>query len=250
MPLINDIFVFLAGFAGAFVGSISGGYALITVPALLLMGLPPHIALGTANFAGIGYSIGHLVKFSQHKNLGVPWRDVIILTLIAVPATFIGAKIVVSVDSGSLSKIMGVVLLVLLPLLFTNKNLGVEEKRAVGKQRVMAHALFFLSRVWTGFFSPGSGLLETYVKMRAYGYTILQGKAVTRIPHILSAFAGVLVFILSGFISWRYGVGMFIGMFVGGYFGIAFAIKRGDAWLKPIIGAVIIITAAKLIFFS
>jgi len=36
-----------AGFLAGFIDSIAGGGGIITVPALLAVGLPPHLALGT-----------------------------------------------------------------------------------------------------------------------------------------------------------------------------------------------------------
>jgi len=107
MIFLNEILIFIAAIAGGVVGSISGGYALVIVPALLLLGLPPHIALGITNFSGIGYSTGGLIKFSEHKNLGVTHKDILIFTLISVPATILGAKLVIAVDAESLNKIMG-----------------------------------------------------------------------------------------------------------------------------------------------
>ena len=38
-------------FLGGFVDSIAGGGGLITLPAYLLAGLPPHLALGTNKFS-------------------------------------------------------------------------------------------------------------------------------------------------------------------------------------------------------
>lgn len=250
MLLPHDILIIFIGFLSAFIGSISGGAGLISVPSLLLLGIPPHIALGTSNFGDIGFKLGNIIKFSQYKNLGVKGRDVLILTLIAVPATILGAKLVVSINPTILSKLIGVILIILIPLMFANKDLGIKENRAEGPKRVWSHIAFFITRVWVGFFSPGSGLLETYVKIKGYGYTILQGKAVTRIPHILAGMGGVIVFVLSDLIDYKLSILMFIGMLIGGYFGTAYAVKKGDAWLKPILGIIIIITAVKMIFWS
>ena len=45
-------------FLGGFVDSIAGGGGLITLPAYLLAGLPPHLALGTNKFSSaIGTSV-------------------------------------------------------------------------------------------------------------------------------------------------------------------------------------------------
>lgn len=246
--LPNDLPIIFIGFISAFVGSISGGAGLIAVPALLFLGVPPHISLGTSNFGDIGFKLGNIIKFSQYKNLGVRWSDVLVLTLLAVPATILGAKIVVSIDPTRLSKLIGIVLLILIPLIFVNKELGIKENRAKGYRLFWSHIAFFITRVWVGFFSPGSGFLETYVKMKGYGYTILQGKAVTRLAHILAGIGGVVVFALSGFINYRLSIMMFIGMLLGGYLGTAYAIKKGDVWLKPLLGVIIIVTAVKMIF--
>ncbi len=248
--LFHDLLIFIIGFLSAFVGSISGGSGLVGVPALLLLGLPPHMALGTYNFGDLGSKIGNILQFSKHKNVGVKWKEIFILTLISIPATVLGALLVVSIDSTILSKLIGIVLIILIPLLFLNRNLGVKENKAIGLRLVVSHIAFFFVRVWTGFFSPGSGLIEAYIKMRGYGYTILQGKAVTRIPHVLAGIGGVIVFIVSDFIDYRAAILMFLGMFVGGYVGMGYAIKKGDEWLKPILGVIILVTAVKMIFFD
>ena len=250
MILLNDIFIICVGFVASFVGSISGGAGLISVPVLLLLGVPPHISLGTSNFGDVGFKLGNIIKFSQLKNLGVRWKDVLILTIIAVPATILGVTFVVSVDPSILSKLIGGVLLILIPLMFVNKDLGIKENRAKGARLIWSHFAFFITRVWVGFFSPGSGFLETYVKMKGYGYTILQGKAVTRIPHILAGIGGVIVFAVSDFIDYRLAILMFIGMLIGGYAGTAYAIRKGDKWLKPILGIIIVATAIKMIFWN
>ena len=250
MPFLNEILIFLLGFAGAFIGSIAGGYGLIVLPVLLLLGIPPHFALGTFNFGDVGYKVGGILKFAQHKNLGVSWRDVLVLTLIAVPATVLGSVAVISVNPEVLNKLIGAILFVLIPLLLMGKDLGVTERRATGMRRVISHIAFFFTRAWAGFFSPGSGLIETYLKIRGYGYTILQGKAVTRIPYLLAGIGSVLIFMHAGLIDYKLGLILFLGTFVGGYVGTGYAIRKGDAWIKPILILIILGTAIKMVFFS
>lgn len=219
------------------------------MPLLLALGIPTHIALGSYNFGDIGFKLGNVIKFAQFKNLGIKRKDVIILTLIAVPATGMGSSLVVSINPEVLNTLIGVILIIIVPLLFINKNLGIKEDRAVGKRRIISHVLFFFVRVWAGFFSPGSGITETYIKMRGYGYTILQGKAVSRIPHILATIGSVIIFIKSDFINYRLAIILFLGMLVGGYMGTSYALKKGDTFLKPLLGIIILITAVKMLLF-
>jgi uncharacterized membrane protein YfcA len=246
----SDLFIFISGIVAAFIGSVAAGSGLVAISALIFLGIPPHIALGTINFGDVGSKIGNIIRFAKSKNMGVLKRDVIILTIISVPATIIGSSLVVSVNPEVLKKIIGVVLLFILLLFFMQKNLGINPERATGKRRIFAHIAYFISQAWSGFFSPGSGFIDIYIRTQGYGFTILQGKAVTRIPILLSVISSVVVFALSGLINYRYAIIMFFGMLIGGYIGTAFSIKKGDAWLKPLIGVLILGTAFKLLFLN
>ena len=93
-----ELFVFITGIVASFIGSVAAGSGIISISALLFLGIPPHIALGTSNFGDIGSKIGNMVRFARSKNMGVLKRDVIVLTLISVPATMLGSRIVVSLD--------------------------------------------------------------------------------------------------------------------------------------------------------
>jgi uncharacterized membrane protein YfcA len=246
----TELFIFIVGIVASFIGSIAAGSGIVAISALLFLGIPPHVALGTINFGDIGSKIGSIVRFAKSKNMGVLKKDVIILTLITVPATIIGSRIAVSVKPEIFEKAIGIILLVILPLFFLQKNLGIKADRAVGKRRIFSHIVYFISQAWAGFFSPGSGFIDIYIRTRGYGFTILQAKAVTRIPLLLASISSVVVFGTAGLVNYRYAIIMFFGMMIGGYIGTAFSIKKGDAWLKPIIGILILGTAFKLLFIQ
>jgi uncharacterized membrane protein YfcA len=61
-PLILALLV-VAGFGAGFVDAIAGGGGLVTVPALLAAGLPPHLALATnkgqAVFGAVSSAAGY-----------------------------------------------------------------------------------------------------------------------------------------------------------------------------------------------
>jgi|GEM_PF-5904740 len=48
--ILTYFLLFLSGAAAGFIDSIAGGGSLITLPALLLVGLPPQMNLGTNEF--------------------------------------------------------------------------------------------------------------------------------------------------------------------------------------------------------
>ena len=48
---VNILWLILAGFAAGFINTIAGGGTLLTLPALIFMGLPPSVANGTNRIA-------------------------------------------------------------------------------------------------------------------------------------------------------------------------------------------------------
>ncbi len=68
-----------AALAGGFIDAIAGGGGLLTVPALLVCGIPPHIALGTNKISAF---LGTSVALANFASNGlVRWR----LALCGVP---------------------------------------------------------------------------------------------------------------------------------------------------------------------
>jgi len=52
--VLNIFIICTLGFLAALVDAIAGGGGLISLPALLMVGVPPHLALGTNKFAARG----------------------------------------------------------------------------------------------------------------------------------------------------------------------------------------------------
>src|SRR5262249_30727291 len=73
------------GFVAAFIDSQVGGGGVISLPSLLALGLPPHLALGTNKLAGTGASFTASIQYARKG--GVPWGAAAVLA----PLSFLGA---------------------------------------------------------------------------------------------------------------------------------------------------------------
>ena len=62
---LHIILLCLAAFTAGIVDAIAGGGGLITLPAVLAAGLPPHVALGTNKGQAVFGSFAALVRFSR-----------------------------------------------------------------------------------------------------------------------------------------------------------------------------------------
>jgi len=225
------LITFIAGLISAFIGSlISGASSMISITALLVLGVPAHLSLSTFRFSNIFWHIGGLFEYAKKKK--VVWKYVIPLILITIPTTILGVKLALSIDEEFFAKILKVLILIFIPLTLLNKKLGVEP-RVVTKTKVKIGYFFnAVIRVWAGMFPFGAGIFHTYNYVYFFGLTLLQLKGTSRIPGIASNLVGFLTFLYAGVVDWKLALSLGFGMLFGGFIGARYTIRIGDNILR------------------
>ena len=101
--------LFLTALLASFLDTLAGGGGLLTIPALILSGIPPLAALGTNKFQS---SMGTATAtFMMLKNKKVSWEKVKGLMLFAFIGSALGASTVQLINPEALSFIIPIVLL-------------------------------------------------------------------------------------------------------------------------------------------
>ena len=245
--VIYYFLVLLIAFLWSFIGTISAWAWIVTFSWLTLLGIPPHIAIATDTFGSLGFRLGALYNYIKHKK--IIWNLVFPLIILSSIGGFIGANILIQINEDFLSRFIGIILLILLPIQFLKKNFGVVQVTITKLRRRITHFIYFLIEIWSAFFPPGSGLFNIFVMTKGYGLTILQVKWTNRIPSLVNDITATIVFFMASLIDFYVGITLFIGSLIGSYVGSHIAIKKGDAWIKPMMVLVIIIVSIKMIFF-
>jgi uncharacterized membrane protein YfcA len=238
--------LFLGGLFAGWVDSIAGGGGLITIPLLLWVGLPPQCALGTnklqASF-GSFTAAGHYVR-----------GDVVSLPA-AVPGillTFIGAAsgafVVQSIPSGMLGKIIPILLIAVAVYLFFAPTFG--QRRSTPRMKTLSfYAVFGLVLgFYDGFFGPGVGSFWAIAFVLFLGVELREATGLTKVMNFTSNIVSLLVFLAGGQVLYRVGLVMGAGQIIGARIGSGLVIKRGARFVRPILLAVVFVTAAKLLF--
>ena len=83
MDILSLAIIFFVAILAAAFGTLIGGSSIITIPTLILLGLPPHTAIGTDRFGIIGVGLAGWYKF-QKKGL-INYR---IGLIVAIPVLF------------------------------------------------------------------------------------------------------------------------------------------------------------------
>ena len=245
---LNLYIICALGFLAATVDAIAGGGGLISLPALLMVGVPPHLALGTNKFSASMASLNSSITYARSGKVYIP------LVKWQIPFTLIGAlcgtQAVLSVSSAFLNK--AVLVLILLVGIYTvlHKNLGMESKfKGLNSFNTVMGCLFALALgFYDGFFGPGTGSFLIFSFIALFGFDFVVASANSKVLNFTSNFAALLLFAWNGKILLSYGIPMALFMILGSQVGTRLAIQRGAELVKPIFIIMSLLVAVKLIY--
>jgi uncharacterized membrane protein YfcA len=241
------LLIFITGLATGFFDSVIGAGGLVSVPVLVFLGLPPQVAIATDRFGTIGQNFTAFLKFQKAKK--IVWKYVLILAIISLLGSLIGANILINIDPKVLQKVVGVLLVILLPLIFLKQNVGLQQIKTSKSKKIIGLIIYFLIMIFGGFFGQGTGPLIFYTLTYFLGLTMIEVLATGVIPWFVLALSSLGIFALNGIIDYKSGIILLIGMAVGGYAGARFAVQKGDIWIKRLFAAFVIVAGIKLLFF-
>ena len=236
--------VFLAGF----IDSIGGGGGLISIPAFLMAGLPPHAAVATNKMSSVGGTA--LTTYHFYKNKCISLKLSLPTVVAAVAGSYLGANISIMVNE----KVMKIVLLVLLPVsafLVLNKRLFNDNGRDVVilNKRTFAAAVlcsFFIGG-YDGFYGPGTGTFLIIAFTVVAGLSMKSANGQAKVINLTTNITSLIVFFINGQVVIPIGIAACICNMAGGYLGARVALKNGSKIVKPIIISVLLLLLLKII---
>ncbi|MCT6700109.1 sulfite exporter TauE/SafE family protein [Rheinheimera sp. 4Y26] len=236
---------FLAGFIDA----IAGGGGLLTVPALLTAGLPPHLVLGTNKLAATFGSLTASVTYYR-KKLFDPyyWRHALIATAIGA---CIGVLVVDQISKSTLEKVLPVLILIaaiysLFAKVQADDQLQLPRDTPKNRwsQRLQGLGLGF----YDGIAGPGTGSFWMVSTMALYKINLLLTSGVARSMNFVSNGFALVTFAVLGHIHYQLGIAMGLCLMVGSYFGAHTAIRFGSKLIKPLFMLMVMAIALRLIW--
>ncbi|MGO8694058.1 MAG: TSUP family transporter [Rectinemataceae bacterium] len=241
-PLAFVLLVAAAGLAG-FVDSIAGGGGIITLPALLAVGLPPHLALGTNKLQS---SFGSLTAALRYRAAGiVRFRDMIPGIVATAVGAGLGALAVGAVNSGLLRLLIPLLLLAILVFLALRPRFGLqkEEKRVEWLPFWIIGGLVL--GFYDGFFGPGTGTFWAMALVGLVGFDMQGATAHTKIANFTSNLVSLAVFLAAGTVLFTIGIAMGAAETAGALAGSRMVLKRGAAFVRAVI---LVVTGAMILY--
>jgi uncharacterized membrane protein YfcA len=240
------LLLFVAGGLAGFVDSIAGGGGIITVPALLAVGVPPHQALATNKLQS---SCGSLTAAMNYTKRGLmnP-RELFTGFFFSFIGAMVGA-IVVQHFSATFLETMIIVLLTIL-FIYTALSPKLGSKQTSHKINHFCFYTIFglLLGFYDGFFGPGTGNFWTISLVVLLGLDLKQATAQTKLFNVTSNIVALSVFIYSGLVLWTAGIVMGAGQVIGAYCGSTLVSKKETRFIRIFFLTVVAVTIIKLVF--
>jgi len=237
----------LVGLIAGFIDAVAGGGGLLSIPALLAIGIPPHTALATNKLAAcFGSSMAAYTYFKQRLFSPSFWYHTFIATFIgAVIGTFTVSIINTQwLEKGLPLMIIAIAIYTLLqPNAMGCKDCKIPVKaKPKLKQWLQGLPLGF----YDGFAGPGIGAFWTVSSTGIHKLPLLYSLGLARAMTFTSNLTSLIIFFAMGQVHLAIGLAMGVCMMLGSYIGAHSAIKFGLPFVKPIFITMILLIAAQL----
>ena len=237
-PLVIALLAVTSFLAGT-VDAIAGGGGLITLPALLAAGLPPHLAYGTNKGQSVWGSGAALATFWRGGR--IDRRQASITFPLGLVGAALGARLVLELSNETLRPIAIAMLIGAASLLLVRRPMREEDEPPGDRARrylAIAALLALAIGAYDGFFGPGTGtfLIVGFVAFCGKGLT--RATADAKVVNFASNLAAVTAFALAGTVAWSVALPMAAGQLAGGVVGARMAIRGGARLIRIAVLAV------------
>ncbi|WP_409972848.1 sulfite exporter TauE/SafE family protein [Bacillus sp. Bva_UNVM-123] len=218
---INKNFILIAsiGVVSSFIGTLAGGGGLITLPAMMLAGIPIQTSIATNKFATGVATLSSIFYLVYHKQLKL--RTIILHLSIAVSGGIVGALITAHVSEKAMT--VAAIILLLFSLIITLKNnslfQAIQISEASSQHKISRHIIPFCIAVYDGGFGPASSTFSIVYYMKQQ-FAYVKAVQLTRVLIFGSCLGAFTVFYQTGFFQWPIAISMAAGSIIGAQIGM------------------------------
>jgi uncharacterized membrane protein YfcA len=248
LSYLSLVILFVAALFGGFVDAIAGGGGIITVPALLAVGMPPHLALGTNKLQGCFGSLTATLNYRRGNMMR--FRELTLGIIFTALGACIGTMTVQAVSADVLKHVIPFLLVAIFVYMLRNPDLGAEHKPHRISPRLFYLLFGCLLGFYDGFFGPGTGTIWTIAFAIWLGFDLKKATAHTKALNFTSNIVSLVTFLIGGHVVLFAGIIMGVGQMIGAYAGSHLVLNRGTRFIRIFFLSVVAITITKLLWSS
>ncbi|EOD77971.1 putative Membrane protein [Grimontia indica] len=221
------------GFVAGIINTLAGGGSNLTIPALIVLGMPAEVANATNRVGVFMQSVSGVAGFRHHKRLdGHDLLPILIPTLIggavgAGAAAWLPSSIIKPLLLGTML-LMAFIMLVKPQAVMPNEG---ELARKV-KDTPAAWVGLAIAGFYGGFVQAGVGFVLIAALCGTLRYDLVRGNALKLVCTLAFTSVSLAIFIWQDLILWLPGLLLALGSMFGAWLAVKFAIKADPKLLK------------------
>ena len=241
---IHDAALLIGGglFAGVF-NTLAGGGSLVSVPLLVMVGLPGTIANGTNR---VGIFTQSAVAAWRFRAQGVSgFRHALPALLPIAIGSLIGSFAISQVADKTFESLFGILMvLLLIPILWKSPRASGTPARPWSAR--VSFLIFFGIGLYGGAFQAGVG--NALVMALSYaGYDLVRANSIKVVVNSTLTLVAVSVFLSQGQIAWLPAVFLATGFGLGGELGARLAVRGGERLIRPVLAVSVLALAGRMV---
>ncbi len=232
-------------FAAGFVDAIAGGGGLITVPALLIAGVPPVQAIATNKLQG---TFGVLSSTAAFLRAGtIEKRLVLPLAGAAFAGGVFGAALATLAPVGVLRMIIPFILIAIAIYMLLTPKFGDGDAKPRLSPLAFASSVGVTIGIYDGVFGPGAGTFYLIGLILLCGFPLLKATAHTKLMNAASNLGALGFFLSAGHVLIVPGLAMGVAAAAGAHIGARAGLKHGARLIRPLVILVSLAMALRLL---
>lgn len=240
--------VLVAGVLAGVINTLAGSGSLITLPALIFLGLPANVANGTNR---VGVVLQNIVAGATFKHSGsLDLRGALLLSIPSVVGSVIGAQIAVNLDERMMRQVIGAVMVVMLAVMVLRPERwlqGTLQSLPKTGFTLMQAVSMFVIGLYGGFIQAGVGIFLLAALVLSVGYDLVRANAVKIVIILVFTFCSLLVFANNAQVDWVAGLVLGAGNMIGAGWAARMAATKGASWVRWVVLATVALSAVYLL---
>ena len=235
------------GLIASFLGTLAGGAALITIPAMMLTGIPIQTSIATNKFSSGIAAISSVFYLIQQKQLQT--KSILRNVLVAFAGGLCGALLTAQVAEQTMNVVAFFLLCFALLVTMKNKDWtgSIDLNKTLSSSTKANIYIPFLVAIYDGGFGPGSSTFGIIYYLKNF-HDYMKAVQMTRVLILGSCTGGFIVFYQTGFINWSYAISMGIGSIIGSQIGLLCLPKIPQKIAKRLLLAIILLLIGQMFY--
>lgn len=236
LTLLTTLLIVGAGVIGGFINTLAGGGSMLTLPALMMLGMPADLANATNRVGVLMQSIAGAGEFYRKEHL--PTRVILPVLLPTLIGTLVGAILASYLPTDWLKPVLLITMVgmafVMLVRPATLAPPSETQPRSV-KDSPGAAVGLLIAGIYGGFVQAGVGFILIAALAGGLRYDLIRTNALKVVCTAALSLLALIVFIVRDQVLWIPGLILAAGTVLGAILSVKFAINVGQVVLKWIL---------------